>query len=133
MTKQELYTVRDLRKKIRDAENFLELLRCRVSNLTPQLDGLPHAQPLESRVEKVVLMILEADREVEAYRQQLLMEAATLTNKICRLVPDTQERAVMLMRYVSCLRFEEIMKTLHMSDGTVFRLHRKGLAKLKVS
>lgn len=43
MTEQELNIVRELNKKIRNAEHRLEVLRNNAENVVPILDGLPHA------------------------------------------------------------------------------------------
>lgn len=130
MTKRELYGVRDLRKMIHDTEIYVDMLRERVKNTTPILDGMPHAAPLDSRIERFMLEIAEFSRELEVYREELLRRSVTLTNKISRAVTDKQQRSVLLMRYVSCLSFKEICDTMDLSRSTVYALHRLAIENL---
>lgn len=132
MTGQELNCVRELNSKIREIELHLTTLRSRADDITPKLDGLPHASTIRSQVESLALKIVEESLQLDELHSRIVSEAANLTKEICRLVSDPQERSVMILRYVSCMRFRDISFRLGKSDATIFRLHHDALAKLIV-
>lgn len=132
MTKNELWQVRTLNLQIRDTENHIKLLRQRAGLDAVHLDGMPHATPLESKFERIVLEIVESTANLSQMREQLLTLASRLTSELCQRITEPNIRAVMLMRYVSCMSFDAITTTLHMSKRTVFNLHKKGILHLRV-
>lgn len=133
MTEKELYGVRLTNQRIRELEQHLNLLRSRIHPSTPPLDGQPHAQNLQSKVESLVLQILESTNELEGLKRQMLYLATELTQKICRLVTKPAVRTVLISRYVRCMSFNTITKEMHFSPPTTFRLHREGIRKLIVA
>ena len=72
MTEKELNSVRELNKKIRDLERRLHELKISAENLVPIIDGLPHSSEVKSRVEKLALMIVEHERDLEKFRDQII-------------------------------------------------------------
>lgn len=132
MTEQELNSVRELKKRIRDLESHLQSLRTAAENLTPILDGLPHSTERKSRVEKIALMIVEEERELEDLREAAADAAVTLARRIKHADLTFQEREVAMLRYVACMNFRDIEAKLHMSDARIFFLHRQAEKKIKV-
>ena len=134
MTEKELNSVRDINKRIRDIEWRLQALRAEAENITPIIDGLPHSTDVKSRVERLALNIAEGERELAALQAQFITAALELGNKIDSSPLNQQEKTVLSLRYVSCLNFQDIWLTLHVSDAQVFYLHRtaqKKFLKLK--
>ena len=129
MTEQELNRVRELNAKIREIETHLTTLRNRANDITPKLDGLPHASTIRSQVESLALKIVEESLQLDELHARIVSEAANLTKEICRLVSDPQERTVMILRYVSCMRFRDISFRMKFSDRKVFTLHHDALEK----
>jgi len=127
MTEKELNSVRELNKQIRRQEQYLQALRLSAENLVPILDGLPHSNVAKSRVEKSVLMIIESERELENLRAQLDRASEDLPARIHDEVSDVQERTVLLLRYVACMRFRDIAFQLEMSERRVFQIHHDAL------
>jgi len=133
MTEQEMNTVRELNKKIRDLEWRLQALRAEADNIVPILDGLPHASATKSRVENLTLKILDSERELDNLREQFISAALELDNKIENTSLNQQEKTVLSLRYVSCMNFQDIWLKLGTSDAKIFYLHRAALKKfLKV-
>lgn len=127
MTEKELNSVRELNKQIRRQEQHLQALRLSAENLVPILDGLPHSNEAKSRVEKIALMIIESERELDSLRAQLDRASEELPARIHDEVSDVQERTVLLLRYVACMRFRDIAFQLEMSERRVFQIHHDAL------
>lgn len=127
MTKKELNSVRELNKQIRKLEQHLQALRLSAENLVPILDGLPHSNSAKSRVEKIVLMIIDDEREMENLRAQLDRASEELPARLLAEVSDVQARTVLFLRYVACMRFRDIAFQLEMSERRVFQIHRDAL------
>ena len=130
MTEKALNSVRELNKQIRRLEQHLQALRLSAENLVPILDGLPHYNEAKSRVEKIALMIIECERELENLRAQLDRASEELPARIHDEVPDVQERTVLLLRYVACMRFRDIAFQLERSEARVFQIHHDVLKKI---
>ena len=130
MTEKELNIVRELKKQIRDLERHLQALRLSAENLVPILDGLPHPNSAKSRVEKIALMIIESERELENLRAQLDRASEELPARIHDEVSDVQERTLLLLRYVACMRFRDIAFQLERSEARVFQIHHDVLKKI---
>ena len=130
MTEKELNIVRELKKQIRDLERHLQALRLSAENLVPILDGLPHSNSAKSRVEKIALMIIESERELENLRAQLDRASEELPARIHDEVSDVQERTLLLLRYVACMRFRDIAFQLERSEARVFQIHHDVLKKI---
>lgn len=127
MTEKELNSVRELNKQIRRQEQHLQALRLSAENLVPILDGLPHSNEAKSRVEKIALMIIESERELDSLRAQLDRASEDLPARIHDEISDVQERTVLLLRYVACMRFRDIAFQLEMSERRVFQIHHDAL------
>jgi len=129
MTEQELNRVRDLHKRIRDLENLLATLRKRAGDIVPAREGLPQSTDIHSKVESLALKIVEKTIELDLLHEQILTATASLTKNICVRVPDPAQCAVLLFRYVHCMRFRDIGFQTGYSDRKVFALHREGIEK----
>ena len=132
MTEQELNRVRELNAQIREIEVHLTTLRNRAHDITPKLDGMPHASTIRSQVESLALKIVEESLKLDELHARIVSEAANLTREICQLVSDPQERTVMILRYVSCMRFRDIGFQMNKSDRKVFALHHDALKNLQL-
>ena len=129
MTEKELNSVRELHSRIRDFEWYLKALRASAENIVPMIDGLPHATTIQSKVEKLALKIADAERELKALQRKFVNAAVELKSKINAAKLNRQEEAVLILRYVSCMNFQDIWQTLNTSDARIFYLHRTGLKK----
>lgn len=127
MTEQDLNRVRDLNKKIRDLEKLLATLRSRAEDIVPARDGMSKPTDIQSKVENLALKIVEKTIELESLHRQILEATATLTESICRRISEPNQRAVMLLRYVHCMRFRDIAFQLGKSDARIYQLHHDAL------
>ena len=129
MTVETLNGVRDLQKKIRNLERHVQDLRISMDNIVPVLDGLPHSNMTKSRVEKIALMIVDAEHELDHLRGQLPEVQSTLAEVILREVDDPLIQALLILRYVEGLTFKEISCRMKWGLRNIFKLHEKFLKK----
>ena len=127
MTEKELNSVRELKEQIRAKEWRLQALKTQAENVVPVLDGLPHATEVKSRVERLALQIVTLELELPTLREQFANAAFELGAKIDAAPLDAKAKAVLSLRYVSCLNFQDIWLKLNANDAQVFYLHRKAL------
>ena len=130
MTEQDLNRIRDLSKRIRDLEKLLATLRSRAEDISPARDGLPKPTDIQSKVENLALKIVEKSIELDSLHEEILNATIVLTEAICLHISDPVQRAVMLLRYVHCMRFRDIGFQLGYSDRKVFALHHDALEKI---
>lgn len=123
MTEQELYQVRDVKKRIKDLEKKLEMLKMSAGNLVPIIDGLPHATQAKSRVERIALMIVDAERELDNLRNRLTQAKTELADKIMCEVSEPVLQTLLVLRYVECLPFKDIAHKMFFGLRYVFKLH----------
>ena len=127
MTEKELNSVRELKKRIRDVERHLQALRLSAENLVPILDGLPHSTEAKSRVEKIALMIVEHERELETLREQIILAKSELLDKVLIEIEEPTLQALAALRYVECLSYKETARRMMITLRHAFRLHEKFL------
>lgn len=125
MTEQELNSVRDLNKKIRDLECQLQTLRLSAENIVPILDGLPHATLAKSRVEKIALRTVATECELETLRAELLQAKSALADKIMAEFDEPLFQTFLMLRYVECCSFKETAHRMHYGLRYVFKLNDK--------
>ena len=130
MTEKELNSVRELHTRIRDFEWYLKALRESADNIVPILDGMPHATTIQSKVEKLTVKLADAERELTELKSRFVDAAVELESKIHAANLNRQEEAVLILRYVSCMNFQDIWQTLNTSDARIFYLHRTGVKNL---
>ena len=109
-------------------EMRLQTLRATADSIKlSRQDGLPRANPTgASRVEADVIQIDEAERELEAAQNEWRLTATRLAFKIYDRVKDVRQLQVMLLRYVACLSWRQVIREVGYSDSRVFTLHRLG-------
>ncbi|MBR6888699.1 MAG: hypothetical protein IKN16_09680 [Selenomonadaceae bacterium] len=127
MTEQELNSVRELKKRIRDLEKHLQALRLSAENIVPVLDGLPHSTEVKSRVEKIALRLVESERELTTLNEKLMLAKVHLLDKILRQVDEPALQTLLVLRYVECLSFKETARRMRITLRHLYRLHKKFL------
>ena len=121
----ELNQVRELKKRIQAVERHLQALRMSAENLVPIIDGLPHAKEAKSRVEKIALMIVASEREIETFREEIIQTKSALADKILCEVEEPTLQVLLVLRYVECLSFKDVARRMKSSLRHVYRLHEK--------
>ena len=123
----ELNIVRELKKILTKEEQRLNSLRINALNITPVIDGLPHAKTAQSKVERNALRIIESEQEVETLRAELIQAKSALADKIMSQVDEPNYQTLLVLRYVECLSFREIARRMHFVLRNLFNLHDAAL------
>ena len=148
MTLNDLNSVRNLKKFLAEEEIKLQALKDCAISITPKfkrenyfdeqgklksftaLDDSPKGFNFDSKVEKIVVMIIETEQNLEKHKKLLQETKLTLTQKICEEFSDSIEQSILLYRYVSCRSFREIPHLMHYSLRSIFYVHERILKNL---
>lgn len=125
MTKQELCTVRGLKKKQRDIEKHLQELKVASENIVPVLDGLPRAKNAHSRVERIALDILQCERELVEICGLIVKAQEELADKITSELTSPALFTFAVLRYIECLSFKDVAHRMRITLRHAFRLDEK--------
>ena len=113
----------------REKRRLVDLKVCAVS-MTPILDGMPHATALESKVERITLLIADTEQTIKDMCQSLVQRKFELLTRLQALPLNELQQRVLSYHYVACLRFSEIAKMLSFTKDYVNKLHNRGLRAL---
>ena len=69
--------------------------------------------------------IKETEAELEKVKAEVV---ATIEG-----LDDEREKDVLMLRYVSCMTWDEICEKLYLSERSAFRFHSEGLKKIKLA
>ena len=130
MTQAELNKVRNLRDEVDAEKQRLATLRLAVQNLSPVLDGMPHTPTQASRVEKLAVLILDSERDLDELLVCLEDACVELSRKLKTAPLDPIEHKILVLRYVACMSFTEIEDAVNLSEARVYFWHRQGVQKL---
>ena len=126
----DINAARDLKEEIQSLERRIETLRTTAQNLVPIRDGLPKGKATSSAVERLTVKILDLEENLRGLQEKLDAVKIRLIEEICAAPMTEMERRVLMMRYVSCMRFRDICFELDKSDARVYQWHRAGLEKI---
>lgn len=130
MTQAELNKVRNLRDEVDAEKQRLATLRLAVQNLSPVLDGMPHTPTQSSRVEKLAVLILDSERDLDELLVCLEDACVELSRKLKNAPLDPIEHKILVLRYVACMSFTEIEEAVNLSEARVYFWHRQAVQKL---
>lgn len=127
----EVTAARILTEEIKSLERQIEMLRATAQDLVPIRDGLPKGQAQVSAVERIALKILALEENLRGLHEELDAVKIRLIEEICAAPLKEGERKVLMLRYVSCMRFRDICFELEKSNARIYQWHRAGLEKIK--
>lgn len=130
MTQAELNKVRNLRDEVDAEKQRLATLRLAVQNLSPVLDGMPHTPTQSSRVEKLAVLILDSEHDLDELLVCFEDACVELSRKLKTAPLDPIEHKILVLRYVACMSFTEIEDAVNLSEARVFYWHRQAVQKL---
>lgn len=124
-----LSIVRELKERIEEKAALVENLRGALEIVSaPTLDGLPKAKSFQtSKIESLTAEIVDAERELENLRGELIEVSIRLPEEILELVKDRRAAQVLIKRYVFEKTFKEIALESSYSESRIFSLHRQGV------
>ena len=127
MTRAKLKSVLVLREALEREKYQVKTLRECETNLTAMLDGLPHAAPLDSRIERFTLRIMETEKKIADLTAALVSKSALLSSALSAEIKDSLTLSVMTLRYVGCLSLSAIAERLNFSARYINRIHARGM------
>ena len=118
-----------LRKEIACDADHLAALRSIVSDCTSHLSfagGHGNPDSRRDRFENIVTEITEEQAHLDE-KLRLLAEAEKDALDVIRLVPSSECRSYLMMRFVKGMTPKEIGQEVHVGRATVFRMQRDAL------
>lgn len=128
--KRRLKAVWFFRQRILSDVQRLKELRSIAEQMTPKLTGMPSGTNQQgSRMEKAVADLLEHEQMIK--REVVELEDCIQETRQCiDQLPVDSERAVLELRYITGMKFEQICGVLQYSWPHVIRLHGMALMHL---
>ncbi len=91
-------------------------------------NGIRSSQPYD-RVGDITNRVVDMEREEIARLEAEQIEIISVINA----VPEQQLRTILELKYINCLSFEKIAERMQYNCRHVRRLHKKALARIKMS
>lgn len=121
--KEYLLNIGKLKRAIEAKREKIRSLDEMATSATQTITGMPHnPSSTKSRMAEAVCKKVDLEREIvelEAERNEAIAYLNTL--------PDTEETTLLIKRYVRDLQWEDIAAEMHISESTVYRLHKKAV------
>ena len=120
-----------LRKLIEKCRKDIEYWRILAENISGNPVG-PHYNPNRSENAPYEYCI-QKETELQKLLGNLTVERDAVTLEILRRLermPNIREREVLCYRYVKGCSWDYIRRTMHISESTVYRIHRDALKKI---
>ena len=148
MTFEELNIVRTLKKKISDEEQKLQGFRELAQSITPQfsrttcregkkeisytcLDVQPKGNSSDSRIEKIIPLIIDTEKIIADLKERLKIETSLLIEKINANFTGIEHR-ILFGHYVNGKSFREIALTSHYTLRYIFFIHKRILKSFHI-
>lgn len=130
ITCEELNAVWIVKKRLEREQRNLDDLQLMADPVPQPLDGLPHAQPLTYKVERIAGLMIESQQLIARLGKMLAQRKFELLMKLQALQLNELQQRVLSYRYVACLKFVDIAKLMNYTKLHVHFLHRQGLKAL---
>ena len=148
MTFEELNIVRKLKKQIADEEQKLQGFKDLAQSITPQfsrttcregkkeisytcLDVQPKGNSSDSRIEKIIPLIIDTEKIIADLRERLKTENSLLIEKINANFTGIEHR-ILFGHYVNGKSFREIALTSHYTLRYIFFIHKRILKSFHI-
>ena len=127
-----LNVVKEMNRKVEEAESKLRYLRGLRDAITPQLDELPKSPNVSKKIEWLAAAIVDIEKEIGELKAILICCRIEFCEWLYKKISDGDVRDVLFYRYGLLKKFDEIAREMNYSEPVIFRLHRIGLKKLGV-
>ena len=133
MTKNELYKVRKIGIEIKAKRLEAAFLRDLAGRATATMTAVKVSGTRErSRVEDAVVKLVDIEDEIALRIEALTGERQRAAREIEKL-KSQNERVIMQLRYLACMKWEEIAEEMGYGVQHIFKLHGEALEKLRVN
>lgn len=114
-----------------DIENIKEEIRNIPTISSPQITGMPHgtdvSNPIEAYFLKKEKLIEKLNLKIEKYTEELIR-----IEDIIDTIDDEEVRAIARMRFVQCLKWEEIGEKVHLERTTCAKKLKKYIKSMDI-
>ena len=114
-----------------DIENIKEEIRNIPTISSPQITGMPHgtdvSNPIEAYFLKKEKLIEKLNLKIEKYTEELMR-----IEDIIDTIDDEEVRAIARMRFVQCLKWEEIGEKVHLERTTCAKKLKKYIKSMDI-
>ena len=114
-----------------DIENIKEEIRSLPTISSPQITGMPHgtdvSNPIEAYFLKKEKLIEKLNLKIEKYTEELMR-----IEDIIDTIDDEEVRAIARMRFVQCLKWEEIGERVHLDRTNCARKLKKYIKNMDI-
>lgn len=128
-----LNVIKNLSRRIEDAETKLNYLKNLVKSFTSKLDGMPKAPNVSKKVEFLAVGIADLASEIYQLNVVRIECQLELSDLLLEKIKDIDICRIIFLRYGQLKRFSEIAAEVNFAESTVFRLHRLGLRMLGIN
>lgn len=124
--KQYLQTYRALDREVQRKVDDLAHWRAKATQITPVLDGMPKAKTVTSRMEDVVIRIVQLENEVNEDIDHLVALKEEIMQRL-EAMPNYTFRMLLQYRYIQCMTWEKMAEAMHYTWQHLHKLHKKAL------
>ena len=114
-----------------DIENIKEEIRSLPTISSPQITGMPHgtdvSNPIENYFLKKEALIEKLNQKTEKYIEELLR-----IEEVIERIDDEEVRAIARMRFVQCMKWEEIGEKIHLDRTNCARKLKKYIKDMDI-
>lgn len=114
-----------------DIENIKEEIRSIPTISSPQLTGMPHgtgiSNPIEAYFIKKEALIEKLNQKIAKYTDELIR-----IEDILDRIEDEEVRTIARMRFIQCLKWEEIGERVHLERTTCSKKLRKYIDSMDI-
>lgn len=114
-----------------DIENIKEEIKNMPTISSPQIEGMPHgsgiSDPIVSYIVKKDKLIERLNQKIERYTEELARIESIIDG-----IDDTEIRTIARMRFVQCMKWEEIGEKVHMDRTNCARKLKKYIKNMDI-
>lgn len=114
-----------------DIENIKEEIRNLPTISSPQLTGMPHgtgvSNPVESYYLKKEELLEKLNQKIEKYTEELIRIEGVIER-----IDDPEVRSIARMRFIQCMRWEDIGEKIHLDRTNCARKLKKYIQNIDI-
>lgn len=130
--KQWLSRYYDARQRIQSYELQIEELETIAEGGAINIKPTPGAKNRNrSIVEESVAKIADLMTEIDKQKEKQAKVIVEITNAI-NAVEDSDQHTILTMRYIGCMKWEDIIASMHYERASVFEKHDKALQSIAI-
>ena len=132
MTKAELNSVRELWGELQQLEAEKAHLYDLMFRLTPRYSDLPSGTPIESKIERLMVELMELERIMKAVLDMAVSSAIELSLAFRHTDLSPLQKELLFRRYIRCQNFDILASQMQISLAYCWKLHASAMKKLDV-